>query len=108
MADYPDFPQERGSKREIKSGILIDRALGGNVRRRVTYDSDQYEFEVHHVLGQTDWESLLSHYASDKEGSFNFEWAGDGNTYLVEYAAPPEEEPLGGGLRRVIVRLVSV
>lgn len=108
MADYPSFVQVKGSKRKILSGILLDRAINGTPRRRVTYSSDKYEFEVHHILDETDWNSLLSHYSLDKSNSFNFTWEGDATTYSVEYASEPEEVSLEAGIREVVTRLVSV
>ncbi len=105
---YPDFTQEKGSKRAIITGERTDRSENGIPRKRVLFAEDYYEFTVIHYINETDFNSLMDHYSQNRNSTFNFRWTMDGQDYLCEYAGPPSEDPECGGWRRVEVHLRSV
>ena len=104
---YPNFDLEEGSKRQVLSGEIIDRGDSGFPRKRVLFDREYYEFILKHLLNESEYNTLMQHYHDNRDTTFDFTWI-DGQTYLLEYVAPPDESPMVGGWRVVTVRLRNV
>ena len=104
---YPSFDLEIGSKCNVLSGERVDRSENGFPRKRVLFDKEYYEFELKHLLNETDYNTLMTHYHDNRDATFEFDWI-DGQTYVCEYIAPPDESPMVAGWRTVFVYLRSV
>lgn len=90
MADYPSVPQQVGSERQATFNTTLDQAESGRPRLRTFYSKVWGVWKIVHRCTPTEKNTILSHYADHKLVSFNFVFAGDGLTYVVEYGDIPQ------------------
>jgi hypothetical protein len=84
MAVYPSFSQMTSSKEVQLMGREIDRATNGAPRARSFYSAPKKVFNiVHGTLTSAEKATLESFFAANALTTFNFVWAGDGNSYSV-------------------------
>jgi len=92
---YPDFKQlAEADKPNNLDGVKIDRASGGAIRTRSTWDKMRRVMTVKHILTPNKRDQLMSFYNSTRTGDarFDFEWWADGKTYQCVFAQTPEEQ----------------
>ena len=109
MANYPSVPQVVGSIREPTFGTQVDRAESGRPRIRSMYSQVWSVFKVVHDCTDTEYDSIMSHYASHQSVSFTLTWVAEATGYTVMYANSPRGTPIEGDFRwKVETLLVQV
>jgi hypothetical protein len=99
VANYPSIPQVVGSTQESSSGTTVDRAVSGKPRFRTYYPQTWHVFHIQHECYDTDYDTIISHYAAHQFIGFDFVFSGDGVTYAVRYAERPQAQPIEGDFR---------
>lgn len=99
MAAYPSVAQAINSVMEVDDGTRVSRTPSGKPVFRNWFTAERRVFRVTHHCGNTDKESIRTHYEGDWMNGFSFTYAGTGQAYTVRYAAPPKFTPAEGNYR---------
>ena len=87
MANYPNYTQLVGTRKEKLGGEVVERAVSGKPRIRSFYNRTRHVFMVEHEMDGPDKDILEAHYESHRLGDpFSFLFRGDNVTYSVAYA----------------------
>jgi hypothetical protein len=107
MAAYPTLAHDVSSTRTPRGGIKVDTAEDGTPRARTLYSATVYDVAIlHRALSSANRDSVLSHYASDKNASFSYTWPDGSVAMTAVYANAPRVEWQPGGWD-VYVELVA-
>ena len=91
MADYPDLPLSRNSRRTIVNGTQIDRADDGTPWIRNFYTTAHYVFNLIHEPATTaQCSTLQSFYEAQKLNQVVLVYKEDGVTYDCYFISPPQ------------------
>lgn len=97
MADYPDLPISPRSSAKANSGLITHRGVDGTLRGQAVHD-DKIDFNiVHEVLTDTERDTLVTFYNSNKDTVFNFTWPIDNVTYSCLFKSRPTFTSIGQG-----------
>jgi len=106
-----DFPRLKymldDSTVDPLSGHEATRATNGALRLRRLFTGDKRNWSLSYLLEDADFDSLMAHYAANKDGQFNFYWPGDRQTYTASYVAAPQPSRIGPMHSRVRVQLME-
>jgi hypothetical protein len=91
IADYPSYAQAPGGAQNDIDKTELERAVSGYVRGVLCYPVTKNQFYVVHTeLTMSQKSDLYQFWQEHKSNAFNFEWAGDTQTYLVRFARAPQ------------------
>lgn len=97
MANFPTVNIDRTSKATFSDGRKVDRADDGSIKGVSIYSETAVRFDLLLApLSATEKNSILSHYAADKESAFSFTWPDDASTHTVIYETRPVPERMQG------------
>ncbi|MDD3675881.1 hypothetical protein [Thauera propionica] len=101
MAAYPTYGQTTQSRESREDGTQWERASNGALRGRAMWPSDKLTLRIDHLVERADADALLAFYRTNRLSAVDVVWAGDGQTYAMYFASPPEMQPAGGTVWRV-------
>ena len=107
MAAYPTYGQTSQSREAREDGMQWERASNGALRGRAMWPSDKLTLRIEHVVDRADADALLVFYRTNRLAAVDVVWDGDGQTYAMHFARPPEVQPAGGLVWRVVSDLVE-
>lgn len=90
MADYPSYPQWRGSVEAVIDDLTVDTAVNGNSRARRFYSGPKRRFLLRHVLNDADSDALWAFYNANVTGSVTVTWIPTGMSYDCLFEGPPQ------------------
>ena len=105
MATYPTYGQTSQSRESRDDGTQWERASNGALRGRAFWPSDKLSLRIEHVVDRADADALLVFYRTNRLAAVDVVWDGDGQTYAMYFARPPEVQHAGGMVWRVVADL---
>ena len=108
MSDFPRLKYlQDDSTVEVLSGHEPTRATNGALRIRRLFSDDKRSWSLSYFLEDDQLDALMTHYAGNKDGEFNFFWPGDRQTYTASYVSAPQPQRIGPAHSRVRVQLME-
>ncbi len=105
MAAYPTYGQTSKSRESREDGTQWERASNGALRGRAMWPSDKLSLRIEHVVDRTDADAVMAFYRTNRLSAVDVVWAGDGQTYKMFFTRPPDVQPAGGTVWRVVSEL---
>jgi hypothetical protein len=85
---YPTLAwMEEGTEIRREGGIVVDRAEDGSTHTRSSWSADARTIRAVHILKQTDRDTLVSFYNSNKTTTFSVTIPGSGETVNARFAS---------------------
>ena len=107
---YPTFGISLNSEETLNSDLVLDRSISSKVRIRSFGDYNYRTFKVvHTTLTDTQKNTLVSYYTTNKALVFALYWAPGLVTYnYCVFSGPPKLIPLGGNFWQVEVIIEQI
>jgi len=106
---YPiNLPQVIGSSFNEESGAVVSRSINGRPRIRNNFSQVWRTGTIVHELSQSELDSLMTFYNTNRAIAFQFTYQADAVTYSCQFEKSPVAKPVLGGRYDVSVFIIEV